>query len=163
MANNDPAKAYTLTEFINMKASDELTYHNFAIIEKIKYMVTNKSTGVTTEDCSAELVEQNVLDFYLDELKALVVNDSTNGVCVKVDTITKDEIAKYKYQPDLLAYDIYGSTQLDFIILLCNGIIDSKDFDLKSGYLILPIATRLNTFLSKVYNAESTWLDDNSD
>lgn len=159
MATNNPAKTYTLTDFIAMKSSDELTYHNFAIFKKMIYKVTD-SSGVTTTDCTAELLEQNILDFYMSELKTLVVDDSENGVCIKVDTISAEEVAKYKYQPDLLAYDIYGSTQLDFIILLCNGIIDPKDFDLKSGYLLLPVASKLKSFLSKVYNAESEWLSE---
>ena len=32
-----------------------------------------------------------------------------------VDSLSDDEYKKYRYSPDLLAYDIYGSVQLDFI------------------------------------------------
>lgn len=162
MANNNPAKTYTLNDFVAMKSSDELTYHNFSIIKKIFYKATDKS-GNTVDDCSAEFVEQNVIDFYLSELKTLVDDDPVNGICVKVDSMTKEEVAKYKYQPDILSYDVYGTVQLDFIILLCNGIIDPKDFDLKSRYLILPVASKLKSFLSNIYNAEESWINSSSE
>lgn len=134
-AKNDPAKTYTLQDFIDVGKQDELTYRNFSIL---RY------------NMQTEFAEQNILDYYLRELKNL---------CVKVNKITHEDIVKYKYNPDLLAYDIYGSTQLDFIILLCNGIIDPKEFDFKRNYLLLPQATVLNEFLSRVYNSESEWID----
>ena len=72
MANNNPAKTYTLNDFVAMKSSDELTYHNFSIIKKIFYKATDKS-GNTVDDCSAEFVEQNVIDFYLSLILKIVL------------------------------------------------------------------------------------------
>ena len=134
-AKNNPALTYTLSDFIAMKDQDELTYANFSIMNR---------------SLSTEFVEQNILDYYLKELKSL---------CVKVNSITPEEKIKYIYAPDLLAYDIYGSVQLDFIVLLCNGMIDPKEFDFKRSYLSLPRPSELKEFLSMVYNAESTWLN----
>ena len=134
---HDPAVTYTLSDFVEMGSQDELTYSNFAIL---RYKM------------QTEFAEQNILDYYLQELKNL---------CIKVTEFTEEEIVKYKYAPDMLAYYLYGSTQLDFIILLCNGIIDPKEFDFKRNYLLLPRASILNEFLSRVYNTESTWLDIN--
>lgn len=134
-AKNNPALTYTLSDFIAMKDQDELTYANFSIMNR---------------SLSTEFVEQNILDYYLKELKSL---------CVKVNSITPEEKIKYIYAPDLLAYDIYGSVQLDFIVLLCNGMIDPKEFDFKRSYLLLPRPAELKEFLSMVYNAESTWLN----
>ena len=131
---NSPAKTYTLTDFISMKTQDELTYVNF---------------GIADYKFGEMFIEETVLDYYLKELKAL---------CVKIDSFTQEEINKYKYAPEILAYDIYGSTSLDFIILLCNGIIDPKEFDFKRGFLLLPKGGVLSEFLSKVYNSESEWL-----
>ena len=132
---NNPALTYTLSEFMDMKSQDELTYENFSII---RYEMQTK------------FAEQNIIDYYFRELK---------NICMKITSFTKEEIVKYRYAPDILAYDVYGSTQLDFIVLLCNGIIDPKEFDFKRKYLLLPKAAHLKEFLSKVYNSESGWLE----
>lgn len=131
---NNPAKTYTLSDFIAMKTQDELTYINF---------------GITDYKLGETFVEQSILDYYITELKSL---------CIKINSFTVEEIAKYKYAPELLSYDIYGTTSLDFIILLCNGIIDPKEFDFKRGFILLPKGPVLSEFLSKVYNSESEWL-----
>ena len=114
---NNPALTYTLSEFISLGMQDEMTYRNFSIIS---YRM------------NTEFVDQNILDYYIKELKS---------VCMKITEFTNEEIKRYMYSPDLLAYDVYGSTQLDFIILLCNGMIDPKEF------------------LSKVYNSETDWMN----
>lgn len=134
MISNDPALTYTFDDFIALKDQDEMTYENFGII-RYKMQCT--------------FVEQNILDYYLDELKKC---------SLKVTEFTQEEIVKYKYQPDLLAYDVYGSTQLDFVILLVNGIIDPKEFDFKRKYVLLPRKSILAEFLSRVYNSESDWI-----
>lgn len=134
---NNPAKTYTLSDFVAMKNQDELTYANFAIFD---YKFGEK------------FVEESVIDYYIKELKS---------TCVKVNSLTVEEIAKYKYAPDLLSYDIYGTTSLDFVILLCNGIIDPKEFDFKRSYLMLPRASSIATMLSAIYNSESKWLEIN--
>lgn len=135
MAENNPATTYTLEEFVDMQSQDELTYANFSIINY---------------DPTVQFAQDCVLDYYLAELKAL---------CLKVNGFTTEQISKYKYCPDLLAYDVYGSVQLDFVVLKCNGIIDPKEFDFKRGYLLLPKSTVLKEFLSMVYNAEKDWID----
>lgn len=131
---SDPALTYTLDQFISMKASDELTYRNFSILEVVDGL---------------ELLDHNLIEDYLTELQSL---------CIEVE-LTREQYIKYKYAPDLLAYDIYGSTQLDFIILFANEIIDPKEFNLKK--LKLPYASQLKTFLSAVYNSESDYINFN--
>lgn len=134
---SNPAYSYTLTEFVELGKQDELVYENFAILRM--------KDGI-------RFVEQTIIDYYMDELKKL---------CEKVDGITSDDIVKYRYAPDLLAYDVYGTTQLDFIVLLCNGTIDPKEFNFKRKYIMLPRKHILNEFLSAVYNSESVWLETN--
>ena len=130
----NPATTYTLPDFVQDGVSDEQTYKNFSI---------------TRNTLDAQFVDIDLIDFYIDELKA---------ICVKVEKFTSEEIAEYKYHPDLLAYYLYGSTQLDFVLMLCNGIIDPKDFDFKRGYLLIPRKESLTTFLSEVFNAEKDWI-----
>lgn len=136
-SGNNPAITYTIPDFIAMKSQDELTYANFAIFDY--------KDGET-------FVEQSIVDFYINEIKS---------ICIKVDSISVEEVAKYKYAPDLLSYDIYGTPSLDFIILICNGIIDPKEFDFKRKYIMLPKAKDLASLLSAIYNSEYNWLSIN--
>ena len=131
---NNPAQTYTLEQFISMKETDDMTYNNFSIYGLID---------------NQKVLESNLIDEYLDELS-------------KVSSIVElniDEYKKYKFAPDLLAYDVYGSVQLDFIVLAANDMIDPKDFNLKK--LKLPTVSRLRTFLNEVYNANNNWISKN--
>jgi hypothetical protein len=56
---------------------------------------------------------------YIDELR--------NDYCVNVE-LSDDELARYKYRPKLLAYDIYGSQEIYFLILILNDICSTKEF-----------------------------------
>lgn len=135
MANvTDPALTYTLDDFISMKVTDEVTFHNFSIVEVVD---------------SIELLDHNVIEDYFTEL---------NSLCATVP-LTDEQYKKYKYAPDLLAYDVYGSTQLDFLVLYVNDMIDFKEFDRKT--IQLPYASALKAFLSEVYNTESGYIQQN--
>jgi hypothetical protein len=78
--------------------------------------------------------------------------------CIDV-TLDRDEYVKYKYAPDLLAFDVYGSVQLDFIILYMNGIIDPKDFDFKTLKLVR--SSILKDFLNHVFSSQRYILENN--
>lgn len=130
----DPALTYTLDQFISMKLSDDLTYRNFSILEVVNDL---------------ELLDHNLIEDYLPELESL---------CIEAP-LSQDEYIRYKYAPDLLAYDVYGSAQLDFVILYANGIIDPKDFDLK--IVKLPYASKMIAFLDAIYNSESNYINFN--
>jgi hypothetical protein len=130
----NPSETYTLDDFISMKIVDDMTYYNFSIVEVID--------GV--KHLNINLVEE-----YLDILK---------NASFKIE-LSNDEFRRYKYCPDLLAYDIYGSTQLDFVILLLNDMLDPKDFDKKTMYL--PKASVLKEFLDSVYTKESNYIEQN--
>lgn len=131
---SDAALTYTLPQFIQMRYSDEMTYHNFSIVEKINGL---------------ELLDHNLIEDYLPELEALCVNCELDN----------DQYKRYRYSPDLLAYDVYGSTQLDFVILFANGMIDPKEFNLKK--VKLPYRSQMSTFLSAVYNANQVYISQN--
>lgn len=128
----DPAKTYNVDDFIQMKYSDNATYYNFSMLEKYD--------GV-------EHTVFNIADDYLENMEVVKLKFSS------------EELARYKYHPDLLAYDIYGSTQLDFIIMALNDIIDPKDFTKSTIYL--PYSSTLETFLDKVYSANYTMIQNN--
>ena len=131
---NNPALTYTLDQFIAMKSSDDMTYNNFSIYEKID---------------GQNILESNLIDEYLDELVALC----------SIVQLSPEEIKKYKYAPDLLAYDVYGSVQLDFVILAANDMVDPKDFNLRK--LKLPTVSKLRSFLNDVYSTNTNWITKN--
>ena len=132
--NNDPALTYTLDDFVELQSVDNMTYYNFSILEIID--------GV-------QHLDHNLIEDYLKELEA---------TCVTLE-LSNEEMNRYRYNPDLLAYDIYGSVQLDFIILLLNDMIDPKDFDRKK--LKLPYASSLSIFLNTLYSKESNYINEN--
>lgn len=130
----NPALTHTLEEFIAMRNNDDLTYFNFSIIEKIN--------GI-------KLLDHNLIEDYLDELVSISINCELN----------RDQYNKYKYSPDLLSYDVYGTTQLDFVILLINDMIDPKEFDLKT--IKLPYASKMKLVMQSIYNSEQDYINQN--
>lgn len=132
MAN--PSLTYTLDDFISMKISDNMTYYNFSILEKIN---------------NVQHLDTNLVEVYLDELKKNIVN-------IK---LSETEYSRYKYNPDLLAYDLYGSVQLDFVILLLNDMYDPKEFTKRSINLVY--ASDLSKFLNIIYTKENRYISQN--
>ena len=134
MAISNPALTYTLDDFISMQISDDMTYYNFSILEVID--------GV-------EHLDSNLVEIYLEELKSQ---------CISVQ-FSEEELKKYKYNADLLAYDLYGSVQLDFVILLLNDMYDPKEFTKKN--VILLHSSTLSKFLNDVYSKEEGYIQQN--
>ena len=89
----------------------------------------------------------SIINDYLDLLKE-------KSVEVELD---EQEKIKYFYNPELLSFDIYGTTELDFLILKLNGIIDPKEFNLSKVKLLKQ--EDLKTLLSNIYNAEKEFLE----
>lgn len=94
----------TVQDFIAMRNSDEITYYNFSIVEYLN---------------GYDMFITNVLYDYEEELRDL-------SVFIK---LTDVERIKYRYKPYLFAYDLYGTREMAFIIMMLNGIIDPKEFD----------------------------------
>lgn len=84
----------------------------------------------------------NIYNEYMDLLLA-------NSVYVN---LTEREYSKYKYNSKLLAYDLYGDTELFFIIFLLNDIITDHDFDQRKIKVLSPDKLGL---LNDIYNIES--------
>lgn len=112
----------SVQDFIALRSSDEITYYNYSILEYL--------------DSGFDMFITNLLYDYQDEL---------DDIAVTV-TLTPIERAKYKYKPYLFAYDLYGSTETKFIIMMMNNIIDPKEFDFEKVRVIRPsdLITLLN-------------------
>jgi hypothetical protein len=132
MAQTSPALTYSLEDFIDMKATDENTFYNYSILEKYD--------GV-------EHLDFNLVDEYLDTLTTVEAE------------LDEQQYKRYRYRPDLLAYEVYGSTQLDFIILMINDMYDPKEFDRKK--IKLPYASALVDFLDAIYEVNLPYIEEN--
>lgn len=127
---------YTIESLISAGKGIIISYSNFAILENIGgiYLPTN-----------------NVLYTYLEDIKKMAVTV----------TLSPMELHRYKYKPKLLSYDVYGVTDLYFVIMALNGIIDVKDFE-KDKIKMLKTED-MNQLMSIIYNAEKKYIDKNRD
>ena len=134
MANIDPACTYRLSDFINLKDNDEFTYDKYAL-----YMQSYNGEHIIYSS-------DNSIYTYLDEMKDRSV----------IYTFSDEEFRKYQYRPKLLAYDLYGATELYFIILALNDTCNIKDFNKRKVRLMF--RQDLSDILSQIFNAESNRL-----
>ena len=129
----------------NYTTGDPRVAHTFS-----EFMLSGRENSVISYDklCfkefhdNAHFVVKNVLDDYLWELK--------NGA--KKCKLNDEEFRKYQYIPKRLCSDLYGTTEVYYVILAINNMCDIKDFNSKIIYL-LPKDT-MNYCLSKIYTAE---------
>lgn len=128
----DPAKSYTLNQFIALKAKDDITYNNFSILESSQ-------------------VEPNIV-YSIDNIIHNYIEDIEEYV--NIVRVTEIDRLKYQYKPKLLCYDIYGSTEIYFILMALNGLYNIKDFTLEDYVFKALYSDEMFNFASKVYNAE---------
>lgn len=128
-----PDITYTLESFVALSSKTVISYQALSFIEKINNNI--------------QFPIKNVLDDYREEIELATV-----------DVTLKDkDYIKYAYKPKLLAFDLYGSTELYFIILLANGICNIKEFNQKTIKLFKPDI--LNDLIESIYNANYMDID----
>ncbi len=128
------AQTHTIEEFIDKKFEDELTYRNFSIVDYSDEI---------------ELIDRNIISEYLPILLSACTNYA----------FTVREYRRYKYCPDLLSYDLYGTTQLDFLLMMLNDMVDPKEFTMK--VIKLPDVRILRTALSDILSINSGFIEQN--
>ena len=136
--SNLPEKTATVEEFISMGDTDDITYAKFSILVKC-----------IGENSIVQYAQDNIIYDYLDELKQDAVEYE----------LTDDEYVKYRYKPKLLAYDLYGSTEIYFVIMALNGMCNIKDFNKRK--LKLLYRSRMMELLNEIYSAEADYISYN--
>lgn len=126
----------TIEDTVEAGSNITITDYNLSLLRSI-------------DDNTIEYPFQNLLDEYADELKAF---------CIEHE-LTDEEFRKYKYRPDLFAYDLYGIIDYEFIIMKLNGINKQIDFDRKKVKYIDP--DTLEELLGSITNAEEELLTAN--
>ena len=122
-----PELTYTLDQFIACQSDTTFCYNNLSFIDQIDNIKYNI---------------YNVASDYIDEI--------IENYC-KTIVLSDDELAKYKYRPKLLCYDIYGSQELYYLILILNDICSVKDFT--KNKLILPTKDNMPVITKAIMNA----------
>jgi len=140
LLSNKVEESYTVEDFIELgKDIDDVQYCKYSILSK------------ATTDTKTPLLyaEHNVIYDYEYEFKKL-----------SQDIImTDNEFNKYIFKPKLLSYDLYGSTELYFVILYLNNMCSIKDFNRKEIKLIRK--SSMIDLLEEIYNAESRYIRKN--
>lgn len=133
-----PELTKSVEEFIELGVADDITYENYSIL-----------AAITANKVNIRFPENNVIYDYIKELKS-------NTVVLELSDI---EYIRYRYNPKRLAYDIYGSTEVYFILLAVNGMCSFKDFNKKKIKVLYK--NDMNTLLTAIYNAESDYISRN--
>lgn len=122
-----PENTYTLDQFIACQSDTDFCYNNLSFIDQIDNIKYNT---------------YNIISDYIDEI--------IDNYCVDIE-LTSDQLAKYKYRPKLLCYDIYGSQELYYLILIINDICSIKDFNKKK--LKMPSRQNMKIICNHIINA----------
>lgn len=136
MIIKDPTKTYTLNQFIDLQVRDDITYQNFSIL------------NASETEPNIYYSIDNIIHKYIPDIK-----DSIQTV-----RIDEEDRLKYMYKPKLLTYDIYGATEMFFVLMAINGIHNIKDFSLSDYTFKALHKSDMFTFVSRVYNAEEDYL-----
>lgn len=130
----------TIKDYITQYNNEDVTFSEFFL----------KQVFVTDAGKKLLVNFENLIIKYMPELKELKV---------KV-TLSNEEYSRYKFNPKLLSFDLYGTTELWFLILEANELHTISQFDSKTIYLfradIIEKAARiLNLEVdNKNYNAD---------
>lgn len=135
MAISIPKRTATVEEFIDLSDSVSISYNKLSLQNLLK-------------DSEISIVIFNVLDDYIDEIMEQTVQYE----------LTSEEYIKYYQSPKLLSDRLYGTTELDFIIMRINGIYDPKDFIMRKIRLLKK--STMTTLLSQIYNANKKFIDE---
>lgn len=133
-----PEKTATIEEFLQSnKGSDQISFYNTSIINRFKI-----------GDNDIHLTDSNILDDYMEDLEDISV----------VVSIAEPELySRYKYNPHLLAYDVYGSVEFDFIILKLNHIASANEFVFKNVRIVEK--NELLDLLNDIFNIERDYIE----
>lgn len=140
MISGNNANIYTLGNFIQEYGSEDLRVDAFHLKEVFFDAGMDHKIIVNGDIISDKYAVE------LEENKRIV-------------TLNTKEYYKYRYNPKLLSYDIYGTTELWFFILMANELYSMTEFDLKK--LVLYDAAVIAKF-NKMLELDQEFLEINN-
>ena len=127
----DPRLAATVADFI-------LAGKETKVVRYPHLMFQESKDGI-------DYVVHSVLDDYLQDMQEKSIE------CI----LSKEERDKYFLKPRILSSDIYGTTELYYIILRINNMWSPKQFTLENNKLKMLTKDHMNAFLSAIMRVES--------
>ena len=112
MNKSNRSNIWTLDDFIREYGSEDLRVDAFHLKQVFWEEGKMKHKMIVNSD--------NIADKYAVELEE-------NKRSIELNT---KEYYKYRYNPKLLSYDIYGTTELWFFILMANELYTAIEFNL---------------------------------
>ena len=141
MNKSNRSNIWTLDDFIREYGSEDLRVDAFHLKQVFWEEGKMKHKMIVNSD--------NIADKYAVELEE-------NKRSIELNT---KEYYKYRYNPKLLSYDIYGTTELWFFILMANELYSISEFNLKK--LVLYDASIISKF-NKMLELDQEFLEINS-
>lgn len=135
-------------EFIN-KTTETHTLAEFIDIGNNNHEINYIDITFNENRDGLEFVVKVLLDDYVEDLLDMTVD---------VD-VTSEEVQKYKYNPKMLSYDLYGSTAFFYVILRLNNLCNIHDFDISSKKLKLLPKTIMSKVVSLIYSDNKNAID----
>lgn len=127
MNANNKGAIYTLDDFVREYAAEDIRVDAFHLKQVFWDELAMKHKIIVNES--------SIVDKYIEELE-----ENKRSV-----QLTTKEYYKYRYNPKLLSYDVYGTTELWFFILMANELYSISEFDLQKLVLYdSAIITKLN-------------------
>lgn len=130
---------YSINQFIKEYKEETLSFdtlHYKEIINKIN------------NDGKLILLSDPILLKYDEELATHIIQLN----------LTDAELNKYKYNPKLLSYDLYNTTELWFMILRVNELYSTTQFNLNP---LLAYDAAIIRLINTVINLEQPFIDEN--
>lgn len=141
MIQSNGNELYTLSDFIREYSVEDIRINSF-FLKQVFWDSTKMNHKIIVN-------ESSIIDKYKDELEE-------NKRMVE---FTTKEYYRYKYNPKLLSYDVYGTTELWFMILLANELYTITEFDMRKVCLFdSAIITKINHMI----NLDAEFLEINS-
>lgn len=136
IVNNNAGETNLMRRFINLGKQNSLNLSNN--VNYIKYQNTDRVIPV-------------------DGIFSQKYRDHLISVSQEVE-LTEEEYNKYKYRPKLLSYDLYGTVDYWFILMIINNVSTIISFNLKT---IRFIPSESLDILELIMNKEKTYLQTN--
>lgn len=101
----------------------------------------DESFNIRTSGMSSDALEDNMIDHYIEHLFDL---------CEILESFTDVEKAQWNKDPKRMSYDLWGTTDYFFVIMIMNDLDHYEDMDMyKIDKLYVPGPSRLS-FLRKL-------------
>ena len=141
MNKSNRSNIWTLDDFIREYGSEDLRVDAFHLKQVFWEEGKMKHKMIVNSD--------NIADKYAVELEE-------NKRSIELNT---KEYYKYRYNPKLLSYDIYGTTELWFFILMANELYTAIEFNL---HKLVLFDSAIITKLNRMIELDSEFLEINS-